>query len=325
MVRAPGASDVVAVPLAAALLARLAVTADVAAGWASLAAVVVTGAMLTLPVWVLVPVSQRFQMISGASLMFLPLGPVALGALLVLPAVEWACAPGAWRLPVPPRPPIVGVLLVVALGEVLSGLWLSRFTSARPRPDHVSYLLDADRGQAHWISVGASLDAWTARFFPPAPAAIDFVPSPGSLPNRGFHAFSGPAPRLTLASPDLQVEDDRADGASRVLAVRIRSARGAPDLQIGVTAAAPISAVSLDGVAVRPLDPLTAGSGHLRVLAWAAGADGLRLQLTLAGTGEVRLSLADFRMACRPRPRRRRGRPTPCRRRSTGPIPPRCA
>jgi hypothetical protein len=245
-------------------------------------------------VWALVPISQRFHMISGTSLTFLPLGPVALGALLVLPAVAWASDRASWRLPLDPRSAIVGVLLFIALGEVLSGLWLSRFTSARPRPDHVAYLLDADRGQAHWISAGDTLDRWTATFFAGTPAAVDFEPSPASLPNRGFHAFSGPAPRLNLASPDVVIEEDRAEGGGRVLAVRVRSPRGAPDLQVGVAAAAPIVAVTLDEVAVRPLDRGSSGAGRVRVIGWATGVEGLRLRLTLGGQGAVRFSLADY-------------------------------
>ena len=74
----------------------------------------------------------------------------------------------------------------------------------------------------------------------------------------------------------------------------MRSPRGAPDLQIGVAAAVPIAAVTIDDVPVQPLDRGTSGAGRLRVIGWATGVDGLRLRLTLGGPGEVRFSFADY-------------------------------
>lgn len=79
----------------------------------------------------------------------------------------------------------------------------------------MAYLLDADRGEASWVTRDRHLDAWTSQFIGPnaQPKTVEyglFPPSPG---------FSSPAPILNL--PALTVEplakgDDARSRSSRL-------------------------------------------------------------------------------------------------------------
>src|SRR5688500_400283 len=107
----------------------------------------------------------------------------------------------------------------------------------------VSYLLDDTTGEALWLTDERALAPSTRRLLPATTVREpDARLSPWAAP-----AQAGPAPRLALAAPQIEVLAERAGEAGRVLSLRLRSRRRAPWLY--VTADAGVQAARIvDGL-----------------------------------------------------------------------------
>ena len=156
-----------------------------------------------------------------------------LGSLLVLhfDLLASESMPGRrWFVP--------GGLALVTVALIAWGNATSGFDAGHPRTDRIAYELDADTGEARWVTPDRDLDAWTAQFFPAGTTRSDA-------------GFAAPAPAVPLAAPELTVLSDTIDGDVRTLQLRLSSPRGADEFQVSIAAPGEIVAAAVDG---RPLD-----------------------------------------------------------------------
>ncbi|HET9016001.1 MAG TPA: M20/M25/M40 family metallo-hydrolase [Thermomicrobiaceae bacterium] len=229
----------------------------------------------------------------------LPIALAALGFGLVLP---WLPVPGGrarWGLPAAAA---LAALLLVGFGVARSG-----FDVSQPRPDQIAYVLDADRGQASWISVGDRSDAYTAQFFTGGATRTTFAPMPSEQPDRTFPALETAAPVVDLPSPVLTVTNDLAGPAGRTIQLHLTSPRGAPNVQLELTAPGGIDRLVVAG---RTVDLGGAARTSLTLQYYGLPANGVDLTLGTAGVGPVTAAIEDRSnglpdvpgMTVRPRP-----------------------
>ena len=170
--------------------------------------------------------------------------------------------------------PAVAAALIIVLAAV--GLAVDRFDATHPMPAHLSYVLDADTGDATWVS-RRDPTRWTDAF-------VDRSNAPSDVFD-GIVA-SGPAAAEALAAPRLQVVSDTSDSDSRVLRLRIASQRGATSLGLQF----PDIEVSALTVAGREITPVPSAGFRFH----ASAPDGLDVELTVPDR-PVTLQLTDFR------------------------------
>jgi hypothetical protein len=201
---------------------------------------------------------------------------------------------------------VPGTAALVALLLIVWGNATSGFTVEHPRPDQIFYELNADSGQARWVSLDAQLDDWTGQFFPPnqAKSAYEIVPGMTRA------AFVAPAPVASVPAPQIDLLSDTIQGEIRTLRLRLLSPRGAFQLGIAVQAGGEIVTASLDG---RPLDLSEyrrAAQGKLNLTYTALPAEGAELLLSVRSTQPVVIRIEESGhglpeipgMAIQPRP-----------------------
>ena len=112
-----------------------------------------------------------------------------------------------------------------AVALALVAIHSSWFSGDRPRVNSLTYALDADAGEAFWLSCDPATDYWTAPFLGDAPARqaiTDILPEATRT-----DYLRAPAPPLNLAPPQVEVLADNRDGDRRVLTLRVTASPGA--------------------------------------------------------------------------------------------------
>jgi Peptidase family M28 len=276
----PGGSYLAALPALAGAGAGL-IGLAVPATWGRLAAQAAGAAVAVL---ILAPTVVLFLpalgLATGGAAAFIA---VLLG-LALLPVLEWVFpatdAPRSrarrWWAAAPAA--VSGVLALVCL---VAGLAVDRFDATRPAPSQLMYALDADTGQAQWVSTEAPPGAWTARY---VAGSADLTER---FPILGAHRATGPAQAAALPAPDLQVVADTTSGGQRRLIVTLRPQRPVRLAYLGVQSGPPVLSATVAGRSV------PARSGQLRVLFHAPPPQGVTFQLVLAGTGPVTFRVMD--------------------------------
>ncbi|BCJ52475.1 aminopeptidase [Actinoplanes sp. NBRC 14428] len=254
---APGGSYLTAVPsLAGAVAGIAAVLLRRAPGWAPVLAVIL-GA--TVAVVVLLPTTVMFFPAMGLNLAGAGAFIAVLLALALLPILdlihpEAGGQRGLDTLRTRRRgaaPALTATLAALALAA--TGLLVDRFDGTHPAPAHLMYALDADTGQARWLSGSPSPSAWTARFVGDDPAPVtDTLPAFGDE-----KLLSGPAQPATLPAPDLTKTTDTTTGDRRTVTLRLTPKRPARLVTLHVTARTEVYAATVSG---RPL-PIDRAAG----------------------------------------------------------------
>jgi len=222
---APGGSYLTAVP---ALVAALAAIAGLSAraAWARPVAALVAGAVAVL---VLAPTIALFFPALGLATGAAPALFAVLLGLVLLPVFELLFGSAGARRPVRALVPAVAAVLTVALFGV--GLGVDRFDAAHPVPTQLMYALDADRGDAWWISTEDDPGDWTAQYLDGhADLSGTFPVFAGDVATGKAEPADLPAPALTASSASL------GDGR-RALTVQVESQRAARLLVLDVSGA----------------------------------------------------------------------------------------
>ena len=185
--------------------------------------------------------------------------------------------------------PVLSLVLAVLLFAY--GAKTTHYSPERPKPSMVAYALDADAGKAFWASSATRVDDWTAQF-------VGWQPARGRL--RGFFPDWLPfdflqqeASALPLLPPAAQmIENSTANGA-RTLRLRITSPRHARALAID----APESEIvdgSVNGKKLgKPSEARFNPTGKWSLDYVNVPAEGIELNLTVAGTAPVKLRVTD--------------------------------
>lgn len=143
---------------------------------------------------------------------------VLLGLLLpsILPVLSKSVATtvrSSWQLP------------GLALGGALAGLALGHATRLptpdQPQQTHLFYALDADHGQAYWLSAAPHPDAWTRLLL----TQPQYRPLPAIFPRQTTSILHQAAPALALPPATLSVLADATVGGHRRLRLLLRPGR----------------------------------------------------------------------------------------------------
>lgn len=251
-------------------------------------------ALGSVPVIVLVaPVVQLFFAFFTYVEVFMPAAPLgsapvlfvvlALGALL--PAVQYLGGTRGWLVP--------GLAALVGTSVIGFGILTSGYDAEHPRPNSIAYVLDADTGEAIWVTTDDQIDGWTRQFLASGAREAGFVAMPNSNPDWVFPAWQAPAPAVQLAAPQLEVLEDGVTGDLRTLRLRVTSARGAPNVYLDVQAPGEITAAILDG------KPLDLGSwpaeerDRFRMAYHAVPPEGIEVKLAFPSTGPASIRVED--------------------------------
>ncbi|MGW8266709.1 MAG: hypothetical protein ACWGSQ_10095, partial [Longimicrobiales bacterium] len=164
-------------------------------------------------------------------------GGVALGLLLLLPALEWLRRPRGWWTPV--------LALAVAVALVVSSTPAVRGASGQPVLTSLAYLVEdtaetsgigADsvganppplvrRVAGRWLTMPGPGEAW-ARSWVPEGEADSTSPGPLFLPEGERWVVAGAGPETHMAAPPVRVVADRMAGRHRELDLAIGSGLG---------------------------------------------------------------------------------------------------
>jgi hypothetical protein len=169
--------------------------------------------------------------------------------------------------------------LLLAVAATGVGLHANREGTGDPRQEMVRYALDADTGEALWVSPVPPRSGWSRTLLPRPPATLDAI-DPWT---DGDPLFHGPAPTTALAPPAVTVVSDTVQGDIRELTLRVSSSRGAPSLGLWVGAATPVRRMVVAGrdIPLRgPRGPWSTG-----VVFHGAPVDGVRIRLDVPATG----------------------------------------
>ena len=183
---------------------------------------------------------------------------------------------------------VPGMALLVGLLLAGLGTVQSAFAAQHPRPTSVAYQLDADTGEAAWISVDRERNAWNSQFFPEGVERRR-----AEFPLLGLPALSAPAPRLPLALPQVEVLGDAEDDGVRRLRLRLLSARQAEGMLVVAEARGEIEAASIAG---KRLDMAKFDGEQRRQLIFeyvGFPAQGAELALDVRGAGPIKVTLLD--------------------------------
>nr|WP_253909038.1 M20/M25/M40 family metallo-hydrolase [Corallococcus exiguus] len=187
-------------------------------------------------------------------------------------------------------------LPMLALACVLLGVGVvrERFDASDPRPSSVAYAVDANRGEAYWLSSDFEVDAWASRFVSAdAPARrLDSY-----LPRFWRDVRVAPAPHRPLPAPSVRVSRDETRDGLRRLVLHVESVERAPLLQVRFGAGTPLRALTIAG---QPVDASAVarlrdvpGGGLLEY--WDVPPGGLPLELTVPEGTKVQLRATTVR------------------------------
>jgi hypothetical protein len=244
---APGASYLFLWPLLAGLawlgMACVRPPERPVAGAVGLALAAVPALVLLLPVIQGLYVARPIQEIAVAMVLMV----LVLGALT--PQLDFIARGARWLVP--------GVGLATAVIVLGTAALTAGQDAERPRGHGVFYLLDAERGQAHWVGL-TEPDEWTKQLL--APGTVQATSFASALPPIGAWRAeplpASPAPALDLPAPALDVVEDRLESAGQVgqagqglrrLRLRVRSQRQARFVYVHVRPAAAVRGLELAG------------------------------------------------------------------------------
>ena len=198
------------------------------------------------------------------------------------------------------RPRSARAYVLLALVTLLAGsgvsLLLPTYTAQSPQRTLRWYALDADTSRAQWLQQADSKRLPPEYYFSAALTAGTSGATSAALPtaNADPDRHATPAATLALPPPELQWLAAERRGAAMSYRLRVRSARGAPEIELAFPAALGVTTVTLlvddQQVTARPWRAPD-GITWLKLI----GADdrGIELQLETAAAGSGALTLLD--------------------------------
>jgi hypothetical protein len=186
----------------------------------------------------------------------------ALGALAWVIGATVLCMATSWLLAVLAETPrdarrmLIGSAAAVCLAGMAATLIVPVYSERWPQRVNIEYWLDADHAKARWWALPAS-----GRL--PSALKTDFGPHPQqNLPASPITGFAADAPNLDLPPPELTVTSR----AGTHYALRVRSARAAPNVFVIFPASAHIDDIALPSL----------GSAHAKLQRLPGGATALK-------------------------------------------------
>jgi hypothetical protein len=207
-----------------------------------------------------------------------------------------------WTVPV-----ALVVLAAVFLGTELI---TTRFDADKPLPDFVQYTLNADTGEASWLSPGERPDAWTAQFFGDGYTTTTAAYSPDYYFEQQRPVITAAAPRINLPAPILTVVKNKQQADIKTVRLSVASPRGAPYAHLDLRLPGDLTEATVNGRPVNIADIPTNRRQRFTLLYFGLPREGAEVSLTIHGTGPITGTLVDYSndlpklpgMTVRPRP-----------------------
>lgn len=269
---APGASALFLWSLVAALPAAWwcfrepASVAEPSRGWVLLAALPVVVAGL---IWANLLASIGVALGQGAGPL-ITASMVLLLALCALPLAWGRAESGGWKFPVGAL--VAGLVLLVAVRSA------SRFGGENLRPGALTYSLDAESGQALWLSYDGLDDPWARTF---VGESKEPKPQPEFM-RGGWRMLQGPAPRIE--APRAEVSLVRLGGSKGELSLRWQLPPDRLILRLPARGSLALDGRALPAAQGEPDEP--------QVLEYfGVPAEGVKVELALAGDRPVEIEV----------------------------------
>jgi hypothetical protein len=181
------------------------------------------------------------------------------------------------------RRPLAVIAAAGCLAFLVAAALDAGFSPDRPRPNSLSYSLDADEAAATWISYDRQLDPWTSQ----AIAEEERTPRVNGI---GWQAA---APVLSLPVPEVEVTGDQTTDGVRRLKLRVRSSRQAPILRLQAwNDLAPVLTMSLDDCHLEADEP-DGSIRYLRLTYYAPPPEGVEISLAISASEPLQLTVED--------------------------------
>jgi hypothetical protein len=274
---APGGSYLTAVPaLVAALVGLGGLLARTA--WLRLLSALLAGAVADV---VLAPTVALFFPALGLATGAAPALFTVLLGLTLLPVFELLVGPPQLGRLSRALVPATAALLTLALFG--TGLATDRFDAEHPVPTQLMYALDADRGNAWWISTEDDPVDWTAQYLTGSADLTD------TFPVFAGDVATGEAPPADLSAPTLSTSATDLGDGRREVTVQVQSQRAARLLVLDVAGATITDAT----VAGRDLPEGVLGEDRLTVTFHAPPPEGVSATFVVDGGGPVTVRALD--------------------------------
>lgn len=193
----------------------------------------------------------------------------------------------AWVMPAA----FAALALVFLAGEVVA----TRFDADHPRTNYVQYRLNADTGEATWISDTNPPDPWTDQFFESGYEEGQEAFAPVYYFGQEFEIVRTPAPGTGLPAPRLEVIDDTASEGVRTLRLRLLSPRGAPYAHLDADLLGEWTQASVDGEKLSVSEiPVERRKDNFVLTFYNLPKEGIEINLSVRSTGPVQVDLTDY-------------------------------
>jgi hypothetical protein len=222
-----------------------------------------------------------FYLALGTNLIIVPVLTMALMLGLFIPHFDLFARPYRWALP--------ATAGFVAAAALIAGSLTATPDAASPQADSIFYVLNADTGQALWVSEDPQPDVWTSQF-------LGTTFSRGELPELFPHLSDkflfAPAPALNLTAPQVDLLSDRSAGDTRTLRLHITAPRQMPWVEVSIGSTSPISGITLAGKHI-PFqnDPAQSRpNGYMKTFQyWVPPAQGFDFAVEVSPPGNVKV------------------------------------
>jgi hypothetical protein len=189
--------------------------------------------------------------------------------------------------------------LVVGVALLLLATSLSGFSVEQPKANTVIYRLDADTGQAHWLTLNdsragrgtrAQLDEWTGQFFPDGGEEVSFNPwLNGWLPGE-YPALQKAAPVVELPKTQVNVLSDTVEDGQRRVQWQMVAPPEVLETYLDVQLAGRVLVLKLNG---QPVDVGDSADTAMHFNLYGRAAEGFVFDVIVEGENPITLTMQD--------------------------------
>jgi Peptidase family M28 len=274
----PGGSYLLAWPLLSGLIVWI-LKFTLPAGKLSLTKLCLISAVCAAPGIVLIsPLIYQIFIALGISQTSVIVVPVTLLLGLLIINFDLVASSFRWLLP--------AAATLAAICFIVAALLQPR---QQPKSNEIFYALNADTGKAVWATGDARPDEWTSQFLSGNAAT---VPLNDYLPwlSRGVFLQQS-APAATLAAPEIKILDDQVQEQTRLIRMRVSSARDAA--QLFVYSGTEISEASINGQPLAKRQNAPAWQKNQMLIYSAPPREGIELLLKTRSSEPLILKVVD--------------------------------
>lgn len=212
---------------------------------------------------------------------------------LLLPYLEVMGGQRQWRMPI--------VATLFSIMFIMVGLFASDAQATAPKQDQIIYGLNADTGQAAWLTFDRAPDEWTAQYLTRRPEyapLTDFfaLNTAGRFPRAA-------APVVALAAPQVTLLGESTHEGARVLRLHLASTRGAAALSVYLDSNAEVIHAQINGAETDSQLPFTIERRYNWAMQYRAlPPEGIDLTLESKATEPLKLRVVDQSAGLPPMP-----------------------